>query len=575
MEEPLQFKENELETMSRKDLQTHAKTHGLKANAKNSVLIDQLREICQSRNQKAGGSTEADVPKETAKVEEMEVETKKPAKRGTKRVAATPLVEEPKPKEAKVEEREISPVREKSPVPTNSQPYKDFMSPKVIREKLAHSARSFLTPVKDTPSKVMITPRSHKPQGKILPKSPFLFNITDEKKVPETPNKQNQQERSKIQDKLASLQENVMPVSALDIYTVGVQTAPRLISAGAIQFLSNVLRRFIINICSYALCETENGKESLFQSLTNATSEVFEEGEIHSQAIRESLSARDRYIQYKDEDMAMNAKAGLTINVENMSKLLAQIGVNAEFVFVLGLTAICEYIIAEVFEVCPTVNVETDLIITRDVLISSLKTDKELNDLLNTYVQQEIEVYQSDNKKQLEVANTLVESLKKNDNWSQVAATQKEITELVSVLKSTLPIQLKTFFLAQNGNETFGVDNIATIISEHGSCASGDLLNILEFIPLKNRENNEYDCYDSLSGCIIRLSLPSDDPSSSPVLATSLSDYIQKCSRGSLSVPKIVSSTLGSVNIIASQVCDLFNSAKNAEETNLHNALYI
>lgn len=43
---------------------------------------------------------------------------------------------------------------------------------------------------------------------------------------------------------------------------------------------------------------------------------------------------------------------------------------------------------------------------------------------------------------------------------------------------------------------------------EHGSSASGDLLNILEFIPLQNRGNNQYDCYDSLSGCIIRLTLP-------------------------------------------------------------------
>lgn len=136
-------------------------------------------------------------------------------------------------------------------------------------------------------------------------------------------------------------------------------------------------------------------------------------------------------------------------------------------------------------------NVENDLIITRDVLISSLKTDKELYDLLSPYLEEENAVVESESKKNLDVAQKLVDSLRTNKNWSEyefifrniyflyldsfpflflilffrVAATKAEITELESLFKSTLPVQLKTFFLAQNGNKAFGVDDVATIIS--------------------------------------------------------------------------------------------------------------
>lgn len=68
----------------------------------------------------------------------------------------------------------------------------------------------------------MITPRALKPsQGKILPKSPFQFNITNaDKKSPQTPStKKSQEARMKIKSTLTSLQQDLMPISALDIYT--------------------------------------------------------------------------------------------------------------------------------------------------------------------------------------------------------------------------------------------------------------------------------------------------------------------------------------------------------------------
>jgi hypothetical protein len=49
MENPLKFTKDELSSMSRKDLQIHAKEHGLKANAKvnnTSYPIDLFLELC-------------------------------------------------------------------------------------------------------------------------------------------------------------------------------------------------------------------------------------------------------------------------------------------------------------------------------------------------------------------------------------------------------------------------------------------------------------------------------------------------------------------------------------------------
>jgi hypothetical protein len=59
------------------------------------------------------------------------------------------------------------------------------------------------------------------------------------------------------------------------------------------------------------------------------------EGEIHSQAIRETLSARDRYLKFKDNnDYDTNdAKAGLTFHIDNTAAMLHQIGIKAEFVY--------------------------------------------------------------------------------------------------------------------------------------------------------------------------------------------------------------------------------------------------
>jgi hypothetical protein len=118
----------------------------------------------------------------------MEVEEKKETKsqkpvRGGKR-AAKEEIDDTKTKQPKVEATTNSVT---TTPPKSQEPVKEFMSPLASTKKLANSARSFLTPVKNTPSKALITPRSLKPsQGKILPKIPLQFSYDDkpvEKKV--------------------------------------------------------------------------------------------------------------------------------------------------------------------------------------------------------------------------------------------------------------------------------------------------------------------------------------------------------------------------------------------------------
>lgn len=153
---------------------------------KNSVLIDQLREICHGRVLLDGGAGKKEGPvaveanKQEMEVEEPKPETPKPTTktakgRGGKRAADT-KIDDAKAKQAKVVE-ETSPT-DLPKTPPKTETAKEFMSPLLSTKKFAASARTFLTPVKNTPGKAIITPRSLKPvQGKILPKSPLLFSF--------------------------------------------------------------------------------------------------------------------------------------------------------------------------------------------------------------------------------------------------------------------------------------------------------------------------------------------------------------------------------------------------------------
>jgi hypothetical protein len=164
--------------------------------------------------------------------------------------------EKPEPVESIVEEAPKTPVRDATE--------KEFLSPLQSTKKFANAARTFLTPVKNTPGKALITPRSLKPaQGKILPKSPVVFSFDPQPAKPKTEVPQNERcvfiesysfppfsltSRIAIYEKLVSLQGNLLPVSSIDLFTVGVQTAPRLIAAGLFPSYDFILFYFIIFI---------------------------------------------------------------------------------------------------------------------------------------------------------------------------------------------------------------------------------------------------------------------------------------------------------------------------------------
>jgi hypothetical protein len=60
------------------------------------------------------------------------------------------------------------------------------------------------------------------------------------------------------------------------------------------------------------------------------------EGEIHSQAVRESLGARDRYLKLKDnEEIEAHEKAGLIIHLEKTAEMLTQINIKSDLLFVM------------------------------------------------------------------------------------------------------------------------------------------------------------------------------------------------------------------------------------------------
>jgi hypothetical protein len=123
----------------------------------------------------------------------MEVEETKPAAkkgRGGKRAAVNNLEEGKSTKQAKIGDANAMEAEAKEEVneeakedgpktpPQSQAPPKEFLSPLMSTKKLANAARTFLTPVKSTPGKALITPRSLKPaQGKILPKSPLVFSF--------------------------------------------------------------------------------------------------------------------------------------------------------------------------------------------------------------------------------------------------------------------------------------------------------------------------------------------------------------------------------------------------------------
>jgi len=603
--------------MSRKDLQALAKIYGLKGNAKNALLISQLLEISQKKRNEAqpevkkptgakkneekvveqekedkevkGFTTKvpkkvavkkSTVPKKVKKPaekdekereeqtepkKEMEIEeTKLKSTRGTKRVGSNIEEEETKPKSTKLEETPEKFVKQEPP--------KDFQSPLVKGNKfhLASATRSFLTPVKNTPSKTMITPRSSKPTGKILPKNPIQFNIEEKNTIVDTKRVDPEKWKS-VRTKLNSLKENTFSVSSFELYTVGVVTAPRLISTGALKFVSSVIRDLLINLCSYAIAENEEKSQVNFQNLKNALAEIFPEGEIHSQAVRESIAARDRYIKFKDDDEyeTIELKSGLTFIIGETTAMLEQLQVDADILFTIGATAVFEYICAEIFNLCPSVNVGEGLVVSVEVAIASIKEDQELSDLLNEYVKEECDLIEIEKVKQEEIANNLIIELKKNKSWIKngAVASEDELKNLEGLSKK-LPVQLKSLLLAQNGNISFGIDEINKITAEYES-QSLDLLNILEFIILKICGEGQYDCLDSLTGLVIRITIPvvADDSGSFPVVANSLLDYVKKFISGKGS-PKFESSTLGQVNKFAAEVCGLFKTAREQEVAN-------
>jgi len=117
--------------------------------------------------------------------------------------------------------------------------------------------------------------------------------------------------------------------------------------------------------------------------------------------------------------------------------------------------------------------------------------------------------------------------------------------------------------LVQNGNEHFGVDAVENIIEEHASL--GDIVNLLGFVCLKNRGNNQYDCLDSISLNVFRVTLPlskDTSPASFPVVAKSFLEYITNCDRNSLELSK---STLADVNPLAVEICELFSDVNSNE----------
>jgi hypothetical protein len=326
--------------------------------------------------------------------------------------------------------------------------------------------------------------------------------------------------------------------------------------------VNRILRRLLVSICSYALLES--GAEKNFQHIKTALSEVISEGEIHSNAIRECLAARDRYLKFKDNDeYDMHMKAGLVFNVDNTSKMLAQLEVQTDILFVIGLTAILEYVTAEIMVSCPAINLESDTIVTVDVVNTSIKSDKELFDLLGDYAKAENDILEKERATQSSSAGKIVTDLKKDKSWKKNApvATEEELNTLEELIKTKLPVQLRKFFLAQNGNDVFAVNSIQTISSEFETHNQyGGLLSILEFVPLANRGNNQFDCLDSFSGCVVRTTIPVGSGSSAyPVVAKSFAEYCKKCAVSNQ--PALEALTLGNVNEIAAQVCDLFKDA--------------
>jgi len=291
-------------------------------------------------------------------------------------------------------------------------------------------------------------------------------------------------------------------------------------------------------------------------------------GEIHSQAVRECLAARDRYIKHKgDTETTSNEKAGLTFHTENTSSILKKLAVQTEFLFVVGLTAVFEYICAEIMELCPAVNVECEAIITIDVVISSIQKDKELLNCLDIYLKEEILKIEKETVDQQGFAAKLLTDVKKHQSWSNTAvATENEILKLEKATQIKVPAQLKLLLLSQNGNDTFGIDNIETIISRYQTSQAGDLFSILEFIPLKSRGNNQYDCLDALSGHVIRFPLPLiEDASAFPVVAKDLAFYIKKSIAAGKNSPSVEVSCLPDVNMVAAEVCNLFKNAREQE----------
>jgi len=146
--------------------------------------------------------------------------------------------------------------------------------------------------------------------------------------------------------------------------------------------------------------------------------------------------------------------------------------------------------------------------------------------------------------------------------WSKANTGESEIQKLERAFISKLPRQLIALLTAQNGNDSLGFDNIASIISHLE--VVGDVFLVLEFIPIKKRNDTQYDCLDSASGCIVRVN-PSQnvDARTFPVVAPNLSDYIKKCMKNPQQLPTVSDITLGQVSSIACCLCNLLNVEEN------------